>query len=522
MFVNRRKELSTLNSYLDMILSGQNVNVSLFGQRRTGKTELLRKFKKDAERYAIIPYVNLERSIPRMDNFSLHFVTELVRSATGDIDTDMDWSQLIVSSQNIGKRTQDSIARLINQLEKEKKDIDTIGEALFRIPKLVSDEKELPVIYIIDEFQEIKGIHDRILHIMRANTEKVDSVNYWVAGSIFSAFNDIFKGKSPFYGQFRRMDLTRFDRGSTYELVDGLLPFTVPAEHKKIIFKATGGNPFFITAMCRRFHVMSSLMDDPGIDVLKKSIILEVFDETGIINGHFEYILDVSLSRFRNTRVYHDILLHISNKNDNLAGISSAVGKPSGEVSNYMKALLRTDMIIKEDDRYTMVDPLMGTWFSNRYRRDDSFLDMNIREKVFEDLLESYSAVSTELGRSKEVELRDKLTKKYEMNLKPYSTPDGQIELDLVGKKDGYHIFEIKWRNRPVDIGTMRRFRLKVENSKYSLKESTLYMISKGGFDRKSLDYASKHGIRCLNGSLDQVKKRSKQMKADRRTSGRN
>ena len=505
MFVNRRKELSTLNSYLDMILSGQNLNVSLFGQRRTGKTELLRRFKREAEGLVIIPYINLERSVPRMDHFSLHFVTELIRSATGDERIEMDWAQILIASQKIGKESQGSIAVLMNHLEKEKKDVDTIGEILFRIPKIVSHEKGLPVVYIIDEFQEIKEIHERILHIMRANTEKEGPVNYWVAGSIFSAFKDIFEGESPFYGQFRKMELARFDRNSTYELVDGLLPFTTPSEYKNIIFKTTGGNPFFITAICRRFQVMSDLMDHLGPDVLKSSIVMEVFDRTGIINGHFEYLLDVSLSRFRNTKLYHNILLHLSRKGDNLSGISEAVGKPSGEISNYMKALLRTDLIRKEDDIYTIMDPLMGTWLSNRYLKNDPYLDVKVRDKVFEDLLESYSAASTELGRSKEVELRDKLGEKYDIMLKPYSTPDGQIELDLVGEKEGYHIFEIKWRNRPVDIGTMKRFHSKVKRSEFPIKESEMYVISKGGFDIKSIDYASKQGIKLLNGSLEEL-----------------
>ena len=152
---------------------------------------------------------------------------------------------------------------------------------------------------------------------------------------------------------------------------------------------------------------------------------MEVFNKTGAINAHFEYLLDVSLSRFRNTKVHQNILLHLSNKEDKLSGISSVLGKPSGEVSNYLKGLLKTDIIKKEGDIYSIVDPLMGTWLSSRYRRDDLYLDMRVREKVFEDLLESYSAVSTELGRSKEIEFREILSKKYGLALKPYATPDG-------------------------------------------------------------------------------------------------
>lgn len=113
---------------------------------------------------------------------------------------------------------------------------------------------------------------------------------------------------------------------------------------------------------------------------------------------------------------------------------------------------------------------------------DDEILDIGLREKVFDDLPESYSAVSAELGRAKEVELRFGLSKLYGLDLKPYSTPDGQIEFDLVGEKSGHHIFEIKWRSRPVDFTVVDKFITKIEQSEFPLKGSTLYIISKRGF----------------------------------------
>lgn len=507
MFVNRRKELAQMNSYLDMILSGQNVNLSLFGQRRTGKTELLKRFKREVEGLALVPYLSLERFVPKIEHFSLHFIAELLRTASGGDQINLTWPSMLINAQSIGKREQEAIASLIELLEKETKDVGAVAELLFKLPRMVSEDMGLPIIYIIDEFQEITVIHDRILHIMRANTEKGSSVNFWVAGSVFTAFNALFDGESPFFGQFERMELARFEQNSTYELIDGLLPFDISPDDKKIIYRSSGGHPFYITAICRRFHLMSDITDHVDSDLLKKSIIMEVFDKTGAINAHFEYLLDVSLARFRNIGMHHNILLHISNEPDNLSGISSVLGKPSGEVSNYMKGLLRTDLVSKKEDTYFINDPLMGAWLSNKYSYMDHFsiFDTKVREKVFEDLLERYSQISTELGKAKEVELRDRLGSKYDLKLKPYSTKDGQIELDLVGEKEGYHIFEIKWRNRPVDIRTVKRFHSKVQKSKFPIKEVILYMISRGGFDRKAMKYAMDQGIVCLDRSLNEL-----------------
>ena len=507
MFVNRRKELAQMNSYLDMILSGQHINLSLFGQRRTGKTELLKRFQGEVEGLALVPYLSLERFVPKIEHFSLHFTAELLRAASGENQIDLTWPSMLINAQYIGKREQEMIASLMDLLEKQTKDVGAISELLFKLPRMVSEDMGLPIIYIIDEFQEITAIHDRMLHIMRANTEKGSSVNFWVAGSVFTAFNALFNGESPFFGQFERMELARFEQNSTYELIDGLLPFDLSLDDKMIIYRSSGGHPFYITAICRRFHLMSDITDHVDSDLLKRSILMEVFDKTGAINAHFEYLLDVSLARFRNMGIHKNILLHISNEPDNLSGISSILGKPTGEVSSYMKGLLRTDLVSKNEDTYSINDSLMGAWLSNKYSYLNHFsiFDTKVRENVFEDLLERYSQISTELGKAKEVELRERLGLKYDLKLKPYSTPDGQIELDLIGENEGYHIFEIKWRNRPVDIRTVKRFHSKVQKSKFPIKEATLYMVSRGGFDNKALEYLMDHGIVCLDGSLNEL-----------------
>ena len=508
MFVNRLRELSEMNTYLDMILSGQKLNLALFAQRRCGKTELLKRFQREARDLTIAPYLSMERISPSIEHFSLHFLTELVRTATGE-EPVLTWPSLMIASQSLGKEVQNGIATLSTMMDRAEKDISAISEILFRLPQMVSDAKSLPVIYILDEFQEIKNIDDRILHLMRANTEKQRSVNYWVAGSVFTAFDDLFQGDSPFYGQFTRMELSRFDEGSTFELIDGLLPFFTSIENKKAIHRSTGGHPFYTTAICRRFHLMRDLTDQDDMATLRTSILMEVFDKTGAINAHLEYLLDVSLAKFRNISVHRNILLHLSEGPDNLSGISAFIGKPTGEVSNYMKGLLRTDLVTKEGDTYTLTDPLMGAWIKNRdrYPGEMPLIDISVRDKVFADLLERYSRVSTELGKAKEVELREKLESIYEIKLRPYSTPDGQIEFDLIGEKDRIHIFEIKWRNRPLDIGVIKRFLSKVDRSIFSAQKPYLHIISKGGFDTKALKEAKKYRIECLDRSLKEVTK---------------
>ncbi len=507
MFVNRRKELGAMSSYLDMIISGQHVNLSLFGQRRTGKTELLKRFRSEAEGVALVPYLNLERMVPRINDLCLHFVSELFRTTSGKENIISSWPSLLVLSQDVGRREQEALLSLINLLEKNEPDVGAILEVLFKLPQMVAEDKDMPVIYILDEFQEMGLVHDRVLHIMRAVTEKQPYVNYWIAGSVFSAFGALFEGDSPFYGQFERMELGNFDRESSYELIDGLLLYELDMDMKKVVHNITDGNPFYITAICRRLQVMGDQGDVVSSDVLRFCILSEVFGRTGTINSHFEYLIDVSLAKFKSTGVYRSILLHLSRKNDHLTGISSYLDKPTGEVSSYMKNLLRTDLVRKDGDLYSLKDGLMASWLSNSLdvTGPDPLGEPGTSERMYNDLLERFAGVSSELGKAKEIELREVLGSKYGLKLKPYSTFDGQIEFDLVGRKNGVHIFEVKWRTRPVDIGAMEKFLSKVKRSEFSSKKFQLYIVSKGGFKKDALLRAKEIGMICLDRNMKEI-----------------
>ena len=79
MFINREKELAGLHEFLEHILRGNKLNIALFGLRRIGKTEILLKFKeKNPQEGLIIPYINMQRIVPDVENFSKSFLNEII------------------------------------------------------------------------------------------------------------------------------------------------------------------------------------------------------------------------------------------------------------------------------------------------------------------------------------------------------------------------------------------------------------------------------------------------------------
>jgi DNA-binding transcriptional ArsR family regulator len=205
------------------------------------------------------------------------------------------------------------------------------------------------------------------------------------------------------------------------------------------------------------------------------------------------------LSRAYKGKAHREILLSLAKEHGlTLSEIARRIGKPSGEVSNYLKALLRTDLIIKEDDKYYFRDPILRFWLAETYlgAGRTKLTNKVIAEQLIHDLQEKYLAASAELGKAKEYEMKVKLEARYEIKLENY--PE-EGEFDLVGKKNGTaYIFEIKWRNKPVDFNQIHDFFTKVGKSKFAKEEKRLFIVSKEGFTKNAELFGKKHGIEML------------------------
>jgi len=64
------------------------------------------------------------------------------------------------------------------------------------------------------------------------------------------------------------------------------------------------------------------------------------------------------------------------------------------------------------------------------------------------------------------------------LELRNYASHDGQIEIDLIGEKKGeMYIFEIKWRNKSVNIKDIIDFVDKAEKSSFALKKKKFFVF---------------------------------------------
>ncbi|MEA3457488.1 MAG: ATP-binding protein [Candidatus Thermoplasmatota archaeon] len=502
MFVNRNKEFHILEIATKGILQNEKIDIAIIGNRRIGKTELILEYKNkhDKNNNIIYPYLNIQR-LGTIDSFIFSYIRELlfeIGKKTGKISNKTqlsDWDDILILASKL--TIEESIKKL-KAITNE-----NAVNYLFEIQIQILKQTGFYCIFLLDEFQYVKQFGDTFLHKMRAGVEKEKRVSYIVTGSSVSLMEHIFsESKEPFFAQFRRIYLGTISIPHMRKLARNFLQkhhIQCDDVYLKEIFRLTQGHPFYTISLCRR---IIEEFEDIDKDKIQYAFLEETLSPRGDIYLVLDYIFNESLSRAYKGGKHRQILLILAQKQGlTLTEISKKLSSPTGEVSNYMKVLLKTDLLFRENNQYYFRDALLAFWLKN------TFLGINqtevekkqVRKILMDELQEKYQQVSSELGKAKEYELKEKLGEKFGITLQNYTSDNGQIEFDLMGEKDDTcFIFEIKWRNQPTDYSDIKRLIKKVDESIFSSKKIALYIVSKNDYTKNAKKLAKKYNIALL------------------------
>lgn len=487
MFVNRRVELKVLHSAYESLKREEKVNIAIIGPRRIGKTELLLKFKEKVR--GVIPYLNLQR-IGSLESFIFAYTRELLYEIANILGMKVERSELL---------TWDDLLILSAKLnvDKEVRAIkDGNLETLFEMQESILEKIGQKAVFILDEFQEVLDFKG-FLEIMRAVTEKQKNIAYFISGSAVRMMEEILAPKNPFFGQFRRVYLKGLPKDDAVELAKITLEragVEVTQTALELIYKLTQGHPFYVLAVCRR------LIEEGFEKIRRKDVhyafLSELLTEKGDIYMHLEYVFNESLSRAYKGPVHKQILLILAQEEGlRLSEIAKRLDKPTGEVSNYLKFLLRTDLIVRQDEKYYFADKLMRFWLAKTYL---GITELELkREKFLEELIkeleEKYLRVKKELGLAKEAAVREKMRDVFGIDFKPYRR--GDVEFDGVAFGDKVYVLEVKWRNKPATYRDVEKF---VKKVKEEFGSAVMFFFSKSGFTEKAKELCDEESVKML------------------------
>jgi len=271
LFTNRHAELAVLDLLKTQVLRGEPQRLAVWGQRRIGKTLLLKEFcaRLLEENWGgLLAYVDVETIASSPENFALGYIGHLLLWYGGR------WAGLppaFLDSGSLAEAAASSelqsirqtVGALASQLLQERPNRQALLSLALQLPERVAQEAGRPAIVILDEFCEILSL-DRyegvqVLPLFRGLMEQ-SSVSYILAGSAMSAMRWMADDhESPLFAQLDRLSLSVFTPDDVQELAGKL---TAELEEVDLLIKENGAysyqDPvlrFWVTANTRGIQV---------------------------------------------------------------------------------------------------------------------------------------------------------------------------------------------------------------------------------------------------------------------------
>lgn len=519
LFTNRESELKQLNFFKNELLAGRQKNVCIMGPRRYGKSMLIKEFilRNIKDQDILFLYINLEPLVTTPHDFAIKFVGSINYQIFGKTQHYLEYlTRDALVTKSVPSKLKNHLRKMYTELEKASPSPSYLLTLAFSYLYQVAKTLDKKIMVFLDEFQEITILDKQksvgnTLSLFREYFSS-DEISYVLAGSIVSILESIFSdANSPLFAQAEKMYLKSFTREATKELVDKSLNLK-NQRLTEIIYRYSAGHPFYIYHIVKRIRMLrevQGLVIKP--ELVKTAFIIESLSVEGKIYDLCDYIYRISLSKARYYAPLKSILnILAAEEGLNQSQIARKLKLSQGAAKEYLNELLKLGLITESENKYYYQDPVLKYWVA--YVQKGLELGGLPGKKdliaFIKELDEKFQRVSTELGKAKEYEFKTRLEEKFEVRLERYTTSDGRIEFDLVGKKnDVAYIFEIKWRNRLVNIKNVFDFADKVKHSSFASDNKKLFIISKSGYDKKALEMAKKQRIICLDKNINEIVK---------------
>ncbi len=438
LFTNREKELKLLEFSKEELMEGRQIRLSFLGLRRIGKSMILKEFLKRNlyNKDVRIVYLNFEEFATNPEDFALNYIARTCFWVLGkkQLEDFLMPERLLV---NVPDNVREQIIDIISVLRGTEVNRTQLLNLTFSFPSILAEKLNVKIIMLLDEFQEVLELRrfrdcKSILNIMRAKIE-AEYVNYVIAGSSISAIHGMVANpKSPFFNQFKEEPIEFFDIAATKEFVQKSIECNTDQIY--LIQNLVYGHPFYVNAVTSKIRILNKLFDfNINGMLIKKAFIVETLSKRGDIYKHCEYIYDTSLKRARYGASLRGILKILA-KDDGLnqSQIARKLRVTQGATRSYLNALIDVDLLYEKNRCYFFKDKVLRYWLSYRELgiELDEFPKEKILENIIKELEEKYLRVCTELGKTKESEIREKLMEKFGIKFSSYLKDN--IEFDGV------------------------------------------------------------------------------------------
>jgi len=437
-FYDRRDELDTLEAEWNAERWGF---VVIYGRRRVGKTELIKRFGQERPH---IYYLAAQESEPRQRQKLVEQIAAYFDERVPQID---DWP--------------DAFAYLGEKLDEE-----SVIVAIDEFPYLVEENDS--VLSYVQEFVDETG-------------QETDSMLILCGSSISVMESEVLGSESPLYGRrTAQIDLLPFTFARARQVIEYDIEEAIRS------YAVTGGMPLYLTLF------------DYSQD-LSANIREHVLSKTSILYNEPEFLLRTE--RLRNPARYMSILEAIATGRTTPNEIAGATGIGSGPLTQYLRTLQQLRLVEREvpvtETRktskrsiYRIADPFLSFWFRfvepNRSGIEEA-PDLMLEDVILPDL-DQYVSKLFERVAAEAVRTASRTGE-----LDPTYSKIGRWwyrgdEIDVVGlnpREDTILFGECKWQTSEVGYGLAKRLEEKAEQVRWRTGSRTeeYALFSKNGFE---------------------------------------
>lgn len=426
MFVDREEELNFLEERFE---DGSEL-IILYGRRRVGKTELLKKFIEDKDE-SVYHLISRESEKDQIREFK----QSLSNKIEGVVDLKDEWGVVL----------------------KKASELD---------------------ILVIDEFQYLIQSNKEILKIFQKAWDEYlsdqDVMLILTGSSVGMMENEVMGYKSPLYGRRTgqwHLKQFRFDK------ISGFYP-EKPVEELVNIYSILGGAPFYL----EKFHEEKNTHQNIRDNILSQGCVLR------------EEVESLLKQELRTPDNYFSVLKAVANGKNRFNQIQNETGIKKSSLSKYTKRLSNLHILEKQlpvtasekskRGRYVIKDNFFDFWFRFVFP-DKSNLQQNI-DSVAENIQQKLPQYT---GRKFEQVCRQYIQKHRDFN-KVGRWWYKEDEIDIAALNDREDILltgEVKWTSSKVGVKQLEELKDKTENVRWrnDQRETKYVLFSKNGFTDK-------------------------------------
>lgn len=358
----------------------QMIGYALYGQRRIGKSSILKEVKRrlDTKKGIVVVYYSQWKKIEgTISEFAQRLSQEIIKEygpklglrykVSGLARSSVTHIKEVLADLNLTVKTQAEIEFMLTFDPKKKTEIDplTLVENVFNLAENMARETNTKCVIMLDEFPEImklklngREVGENTLKLIRTIHEDQENVILNITGSTKSTMETTaLSPTSPFYRQFIVKEIMPLENRYIKKIIlDNLKDSKIVDDALDIICKFSGGIPFYAQFIGRELRG-------------KKRI-----DAKDINNAVNELLTQEGELIFR--KEYEDlspkerlIVVDMSTNNTSAPSeIGSNIGEDRSTVGTYIDYLEKKAVVKKEGrGKYSLEDQIFKMWIERNF-----------------------------------------------------------------------------------------------------------------------------------------------------------